>query len=394
MDTEAVINEFLHYDKIPFYIGLLKSEKWNNLTRHEKEKVFLKINDAFCEFLDIDDIHISFGDDIIGISEIEDNYRNIIIDQKNEFLIRDINYNQYITLYEYFYRVREEIQNLVCFTDKEINVDEELKEKWKKNMTKIESVSNIEVDFYIEDGEYLCEFQDVKLDAKDYASKIMLEIVRNNFDYNNSIDEQEFMVNVDAFSDKLLQFIGKEKILEITNEKNIIKNKIERLNNDIKTLKQSDLENVKNDILFCAIYPIFSSGFDCKYLVKIYREIINRIYDGNIDIKYSKNKVLINNNVYSSKRFLDNSFNIVLYECLRDMDKELRNNNMSEEDICDFKKKWVYNTCLNIDKILGSRDLEIIKYQPLLKLINKEKIEENLIKSKNGVIPLFKGGKK
>jgi len=401
MDVDAVLNKFFSDPKISFYLSLLKTEKWATLKENEKRKFFTRFNAAFCEFLDIKEIVLIF--DSIGIKngELEDNssYNNIIVNDKNNFIINDINYNQYLTLYEYFLRVREEIQKLVCFTDMGDNFNSKLKAMWNKNFDSTE-FGNILIDFYIDEEDYLYEYQAVKIDASKYAEKLLLEIVKRNFDIEgNSYDEQYFMRNEDILVNKRIVNIGINLLEENINENEVFKRQILNIKDKVDMLINCNLNEVDDEILTLAIHPKVSDVIGSKKLVKVYKELLSRVYDNDMDIRFSKGKVVINGDPWKLKYFFDNHINIILYECIRDLDYRLRCNeeflNSSkvrdlglEEAIISFKKRWLYKTILKLDSMINILDLQTIGDQPLYRLVNKENLYENLKNSVNGKFPI------
>lgn len=403
MDIDSVLEKFFNNPKISFYLGLLKTDKWCTLKENEKKKFFLRFNSAFCEFLDIDEVNIEI--DNLNTDNYKDgiSFENLIVKDKSHYVINNINNNQYLILYEYIFRVREEIQNLVCFTRYGDNFDSRLRALWNKNLDR-SSFANIKIDFYIEDGEYLSEYQDVKLDAKEYAEKLLIEIVKRNFkNSKNTYDEQYFMANKDILVNNSIIDIGVSLLDKEMNQENVYKNVIMNIKNKIESLGTNDLSTVSDDVLVYAICPSVSKVLDIKVLVKVYKEILNRVY-GELEIKYKKAKVIINGNEWPVKYFLNNHLNIVLYECLRDVDNLVRKDEDFlnsekvlklgiEEAIISLKKNWLYKIVLKLDSMSDLDGIVALGEQPLYRLVDKDNLYNNLKNSSNGVIPLKKRGK-
>lgn len=403
MDINSVINDFFSNPKIGFYLSLLKTEKWAKLTEKEKKKFFMKFNSAFCEFLDINELRLEIVDSGIKSEDVGDcYYSNVMVKGKGHLVINDINYNQYLTLYEYIFRVREEVQNLVCFTKLGDKFDSKLKANWNKNLDVIE-FGDIKIDFYIEDGEFLSEYQSVKLDAKKYAENIVVEVVKRNFDINNSTDEQAFMINKDILINKMIKDIGVE-LLDIKNFKEeIFRDEVLEIKNKVDKLCEADLSDLASSDLVLALYPSISKTLDIRTLTRVYNELFSRIYD-DFDIKYSKGKVFINGNEWGMKYFYNNHLNVVLYEYIKLIDEVLRNDSSFlnsddvkekgvEEAIINVKKNCLYNIILKLDLMANSKELQAIGEQPLFRMVNKECLNSNLRDTKNGFIPLKKRGK-
>lgn len=403
MDYELVISEFLSNPRISFYLNQLKTSNWKKMKETEKKKFFTKFNESLCEYLDINSFNIYFDGNHVNEEDVSksSNYKNIKVEYgKKKMTINDINYNQYLTLYEYLFRVREEVQNLSIFTNYNKVNDEEKKKIWIKSTDNVR-LGEIKVDFYIEEGEYLSEYQDIKLDAKEFAEKIMFKIVKDNYDVNNSYDEEYFMSNEDILVDELLASIAGEMIDREMLDNDNIKNIVNKIKKKIDKYYNCDFSKLSDEDLYMAVYPYININIDAKILVKAYQEIINRIYDDSINIRIHKNTVIINDNVYNEHYFMENPFNIILYECIRKLDSDLRNdsdfinneeymNEGLEKTIISFKKKWLYSTLMMIDRNTNYSDLSVFKYQPLYRLVNKENLIGNLESTKNGNVPLRK----
>jgi len=398
MDYKLVIDEFLSNPRIVFYLTQLKTSNWKKLKENEKKKFFMKFNEALCEYLDIVSFNICFDENHVDEEEISksNNYKNIKIEyNKKKMTINDINYNQYLTLYEYLFRVREEVQNLSIFTNYNKVTDEEKKKVWSKSVDDVR-LGEIKVDFYIEEGEYLSEYQDIKLDAREFAENIMFKIVRDNYEVNDSYDEEYFMNCKDILVDELLVSIANEMIADETLDNDYMKSVVLKIKKKIDKYYNCDFSALSDEDLYMAVYPYIYVNIDAKILVKAYQEIIARIYDDSVGIEIHKNKVIINDNVYNEHYFMENPFNIILYECIRKLDSDIRNdsdfinNEDIENTIVSVKKKWLYSTLMMIDRKTNYSDLSVFKYQPLYRLVNKENLINNLENTKNGNVPLRK----
>ena len=77
----------------------LKTDNWRKLKENERKKFFIKFNDAFCEYLDINSFNLYFENGHVDEGETckSSIYKNIRVEYSNKKMtINDINYNQYV----------------------------------------------------------------------------------------------------------------------------------------------------------------------------------------------------------------------------------------------------------------------------------------------------------
>lgn len=399
MDVQTVLSEFLNYPEISASINLLRTDRWAQLSDSDKKKFFIDFNAALCKYLNMEEIILSFGNTGINSEDFNDDsyYRNVIVTDEGNFIINDIKDNQYMILYEYLYRLRGEFQFSVCYSDFGDNFDSSIKEKWKKNMHS-EAFGSFSVDFYIDEDEYLSEFQDVRIDASQYAEKILFEILRRNYS-ENSYDEQTFLCDRKILANKMLMKAGialtKKKIETFEYDKNILI----AMKKTLEALEEVDLKLIHDDNLFIAIYPEISKCINVVLLMEIYKEISYRLTNNYFDIHFYKNNVVINGNAYYEKFFKKNHFNIFLYELLKEVDIALREDKKFlrsvrqkglnlEEEIVLYKEKSLINTLEDIDSRINPDVFGPIGYQPLSKLINNAELLNNLTVTANGRVPI------
>ena len=102
---------------------------------------------------------------------------------------------------------------------------------------------------------------------------------------------------------------------------------------------------------------------------------------------------------------MPNLLNILLYECLNNLDNDLREDTSLldenilrskgiEEAIKDYKKKWLYSVVRTIDNANDEDMFSAFKYQSLYRLINKEVMESVINKTTKNSLPLKKRGSK
>ncbi len=388
MDSELLLNELYNDPKISFYFSLLKTSKWRELKKNEKMKFFIKFHSYLCDKLELyKDVLIIDNEHLEDKASNDTKSSNVSYDNGGMIYIQDVFYNQYLTLYEYFYVIMQKYQKRECV--KSEDNDENVKE-WKKNLKSF-SFGDAKIDYLLSDDENYGRYQSINDDALKFAREMVFKIVKTNFDYADSYDEQYFMSNPYVLVNNRVINEGKTLVSMVELDKMDEEQKLKFISGKVKNLLDN-IENVKDEELFLAIYPSVSSEIDNAYLVDIYNEILNRIYEGNLVIKTNRNGVRIGNNSYNNKKFSENHFNIVIRECLNDLDSNLKkdedflNSELVkekglEEAIYNYKKKWFYKTILYIDRKLMDFDFSLIKYQPLYRLVNKECLMKNIKKT-------------
>lgn len=390
MDSKTLLNEMYNDPKISTYLGLFKTSKWRNLKKNEKIKVYTKLHEYLCskyslykDILVVDDEHMN--DNIKKDQKIY----NVVNMEDGTLYIQDIFYNQYLTLFEYFYVVMQKYQKMACET-KQLLFPK--KKMWKESLKEYK-FGEAEIRYFIERNEDYSSYQDINADALKFAREMVFKVVKNNFEYEDSYDEQFFMTNgYVLLNDRLIQD-GQDKVYLSKLEKENSEQKMRIIENKMLSVIE-DCSSANDEDLFLAVYPNVISSFNENYrrLIDVYNEIIKRIYKEDLQIKISKNYLKINGTFYKFHKFFDNAFNIIVLECMKHMDTELRNDlslldqnvvkrDGVEEAIIDYKKKWFYGVIFHIDKNLLNHDFDVIRYQPLYRLVNKENLKKNIQKT-------------
>ena len=402
MDDSIVIDEFLNKPIVNEIINKFRTNEWAKLNEEERYKVYDSLNEQLCAFFNMKKINLELSKDGIKQKDINDDssYHNITI-KDLKLWINDVNYNQYLTLHEYIVKVREKFQHLVCYSGYGKNFDRKLKKRWLDNFKYFE-YKNSFIDYKIEDDEYLFEYQPYKVDSLDYAERLVVEIVKKNYNKDNSYDEQYFMNHGEIMVSSVIKKAGTHLYEEILMSQKSLENLINNLKKRIKNVENStDLSEIKNEDLFLFIYPDFSKDLSAKTLVKIYNEIIARISPCDLNVSCSYNKIIINNNQYKLDYFSKNHFNLILYECMREIEHQLRNDDSFRKSevvlkegldsaINGYKNKWIKDVIRIVDTSIDWSKLEGVNYQPLYRLLNKENLSNNLKDSMNGRIPYKK----
>ena len=58
----------------------------------------------------------------------------------------------------------------------------------------------------------------------------------------------------------------------------------------------------------------------------------------------------------------------------------------------EYKKKWLFSVVRLIDNSVNQEDFGVFKYQSILRLLNKEKMNSIICKTNGSYFPLKKGG--
>lgn len=389
MNVDLLFENFLNNPYIKNNITKLKTSVWRTLSDEEKLEVYDCINRCFCSFLNTEFYNIKCEDslyvDYIDIDG-EEEYTNNIASEKNRTLkIKDINYNQYHTLYEYFYKVISDYQRKVVASKKTM-IDAKTKAKWKKDLD-VFTFGSITVKTYDDED---IDYSSVVLDAKKYCFNIVMGMVKKNFDYFNSYDEEKFVSCTNLIENKDIVKLGKENARIGCNENLKIRDTLANINERFKYLNSlDDLSSVPDRDIFMVVYPNVSDNIDLLLMIKLYNEILNRIYDGDISLAKDNKKISINNHLYSYSKFRNYGFNIVLYECLNMIEKDLKNNKKFlnskivkdkglKSALIEAKREWVETVVSRIDCSLMFVNFGVLKHQPLQFLFNDKNLSEYL----------------
>ena len=105
---DSAVIDILSNPNLFSLFNMLKTSNWRNLSEKNKEIFFEKLNRAVCISLKIAKLQVEVGDGELN----EDNflstsdYSNVIIDADGGLVINDVNYNQYLTVFEYLIKLR------------------------------------------------------------------------------------------------------------------------------------------------------------------------------------------------------------------------------------------------------------------------------------------------
>lgn len=398
MNVDFMFESFLSNPYVKNNINKLKTSVWANLSDEEKIQVYNSINKCFCSFLKLEPYEFVYENvdyiDYIDIDDVnDDEVSNISCDKYKKIKIKDINYNQYHTLYSYFYMAISDYQRKVV-NSKHSDVNEKIREKWKRDLGFFSFGSIVVKNYDDEDSNY----SSVVLDAKKYCLNIMMGIVKNNFSFINSYDEEKFISYTDLIENKEVIKLGKENSKAGYNDNLKIRDKLVKINEKFKCFsKLDDLSVIKDSDIFMVIYPSVSDNIDLLLMIKLYNEVLNRIYDGDISLSNNNKKIVINDHYYSYSKFRNYGFNIILCECLKLIEKDLKNNNKFlnsnlvkdkglRRALIEAKREWVEEVIARIDCSLMFTNFGVLKYQPLHLLFSSKNLnnylEENTLNKK------------
>jgi hypothetical protein len=273
------------------------------------------------------------------------------------------------------------------------------KEQLERNY-KIEEYGDRILKIMIEEGEAFCDYQFINKDAKEFAQTILFEIVKRNYDSTDSYDEETFMSNYNIIGNASINERGRAFLDDHDVEIYYMMNKLKIIKEKIEKLDSSDITTIDSKDLFFMVYPNVIKDCDNRLVVKCFNEIMKRIYGNNICITCSKKELRVNDNIYEIED-ISNLFNIVLYECLNDMDLSLRkdrefieglNGESVDNAIKLYKKKWLCAVIFEIDKNNNEEIFGILKYQSVYRLLNKEGLEKIITNTSGNYFPLRKRG--
>ena len=389
MENDEVFLKIYTKPKIFFFFDYLKSENWCKLSKKEKKKFFVRLNKMICETLKIKKIELIVNDDGIKKHQLSSDsvYKNIIVDGVNRWSINDIEYNQYLTLYEYLLRLRKFILEQTIFEDYDLTLDKKKKSELIKNLERAD-LGDLLVEIYKEEGDPYEDYQFINKESREFAMSIVSKIIKRNYiDENSSYDEEFFLSN--TLNSALIEDIGTDSLKSDSVVLHYYKYIVNKLSLKIARFRESDLSEIPNNDLFFVIYPSIIKNCEVDVVIKAFNEIIHRIYGGNIRItSYSKNIFKIKDNTYLTGD-IDNLLNIVLKECLNDIDANVRTNqNLLDIDIIKndglekaiikYKKKWLFKVLHTIDSSNLKMEFGPFKQDTLYRLLNKENLDNIL----------------
>ena len=400
-----VVVDILSSSKLNLFFECLKTDNWKKLSEKDKCAFFIKFNEKLSKIINIDEVELVVGDCELSsssfLSDIE--YRNLYINSQGELVINDINYNQYLTMYEYLYKMRLYMFEMTYLGEFEGKFDDETLELVYKNYRNV-SYGEFSLKLDKDESDAYEEFQFINKNARKFAETIMFKVVRNNYDFNNGHDEEYFMSNCNVLYSDYIEEIGERNLGDHIVDVCFAIDKLEKMKKKIEALEEKDLSIVEDKELLFMVYPSIIKNSDPAIVIRSFNEIIKRIYGDDFKIVWDNKNLIINNNLYSVKE-LPNLLNIVLYECLNHIDYSLRINHdfLNEQEIKDkgidkaifsYKKKWLYSVIRKIDASNNPKDFGVFGYQSIYRLLNKQKVESVLKKTNGKYFPLRKGGVK
>lgn len=391
MKKDYVFIDVISNPKLHFLFECLKTSNWRKLNETGKENFYMKLNKAVCGALKIEEIDLVVGDGELNENSFLPNsdYKNLIIDYDQRPCINDVNYNQYLTLYEYFFRVRMYLLYLTSEGKYNAFFDEDKMNNIRNNY-KSEKMGGIHLHIDKEDMESYEDYQYVNREARGFAESILFKIVKDNYDFNDGHDEEEFMANYNVLVSSFVNDIGEFYLNGHILNMNKAIFKLSKIKNKINQLDKANLSSIKDEDLLFMVYPSIIHNSDPVIVINTFNEIIKRIYNDVFKITWKKGFLVINNHSYSIND-IDNLFNIVLYECLNDMNKNLKDE-LSENDLVCYKKKWLLSVIRMVDSSVDVEDFGIFKYQSIYRLLNKEMMDNIVNNLDCNYFPLMKRG--
>lgn len=397
MRNDSVVIKIMSDPKLVALFQYLKTSNWRKLDEKKRVNFYNKFNRYLCEIVNIDRFELDINDAFIGRSSYkdEDSYQNVIGDCDGGLLINDVNYNQYLTIREYLIYLRLSLLYSYYNGEYDLNFDDEKKEKIFKNFRNVR-YGGVYLSADKEEGETYSFYQFIYKEAREFADAILFNIARYNYDVSDGYDEEEFMSNNTVLDNEFLDKAGEEFIGGYLD--NILKEirKVEVIKEKAYNLKTADLSLVEDKDLFFMVYPEIIKNSDRDLVVKCFNEIIRRIYSDDIEIVCDAKNLIINGNVYPCSK-IDNLLNIILYECLNGLDRQLKDNknlgsnkDVLEDDIIVYKKKWLLSVVYRIDKANMGLEFGVFNYQSVYRLLNKDKLNDIICMTSGNHFPFAK----
>ena len=392
MSLDLLLNSFLSNPYLNSHLSNLKTDKWESLSSEDRLNVYDNINKSFCSFLNIDPYTLNYDDLAIRSCLLPDsdlNSSNVIKTDRRNIQINNIYLNQYSILYDYFYLVISDFQRKLCKGKYNKYVDEKVLEKWRHDIDCF-SFGNIVIDNYDEND---LEYSSIVLDAKKYSEKLIIAIIKNNFNYKSSFKEEEFLSRTDLFVNSSIVKRGKSLSKNSSKENIELKQSLINVSNKINNCRYlKDLSKVNDNDLFMIVYPGVYDNVDKFLIVKLCNEVLKRIYDDSVTIEESGNRVIVNGHSYRYSNFTDNIMQVLLCECMYKMENDLKNSNKFlnsslvkekglKKALIETKKDWVENVINKVDHALAFVEFGVLKYQPLSRLYEPKNLDEYLNKN-------------
>lgn len=404
MKKDSAVIDILSNPQLFTLFNALKTSNWRKLSEKNKKVFFEKLNRAVCISLKTPKLSLVVGDADLN----EDNflstsdYANVIVDNDGDLIVNDVNYNQYLTVFEYLMKLRIHLLQLSYTGEYNGYFDDEKKNQISRNFEHAD-LGGVHLNIDKEDGQEYEEYQFINLEARKFAETILFEIVKNNFDASDCYDEEYFMSNYNVLIGEKVEEIGKTHIdSHVLHTKQMMYN-LNKIIKKLDRLDQGELSKVSDKDLYFIVYPEIIADSDTNVVIKSFNEIINRIYGYNMKISWKKSDLVINNNHYSITE-IENLLNIVLYECLNALDKDLREDSTViekeikekglDEAIREYKKKWLFSVIATIDSSTDYQEFGVFKHQSAYRLLNKSMVSSIINKTSGNYFPLSKRGNK
>ena len=400
MKKDKVVVDILSSAKLYDFFRYLRTSVWKNMRLNNKRNYFLKLNDLVCKELKIDKIEMNISEDGLSDNNFLGNYmyKNVVVID-DVLTINNIEYNQYLTLYEYLCRVRMHLHDKAFFGEYEGVFSEEKMEKISKVFRSV-NFGGISLQIGKDEGHPYEDYQYTNKEAREFATTILFEIIRRNYEENDCYDEEFFMSNCNILDNSFVEDAGETYLDNSTFYDAYNMYLLEKFKAMVNRMNKKNVSSIEDKDLFFIVYPSIIKNCDTQCIINGFNEIIKRIYSEDIKIVWDNKGLVVNNNVYSIND-IENLLNIVLYECLNDIDKSFRENSELlnktgdiEKEIFLYKKRWLYSVVCKIDGSNGEIDFGMLNYQSVYRLLNKNGINDILNKSNGSYFPLAKRRKK
>ena len=377
MKKDKVVMDILNDSRLLSFFNHLKTSNWRKLRENNKKNFFIRGSKLVGEAIGIDPVLVEVIDAQLKNNFIdEDMYKNTFVEEDGTLIINDISYNQYLTLYEYFYRLRMHLLELDYLGKYDLNLSEDKKKELNYNYRLIDFGDSF-VKMAFDEGDLYEDYQFINKEAREFASVLLFEIIKRNYDINDGYDEEFFMSDSKIMDSELLNEKGQFYIDRHNGDKSQSMHRLQSIKDKIEVMSNDDLSSVEDKNLYFIVYPFIIKNAKSENIINGFNEIIKRIYSDDIKIICDKRGLVINDNIYS-KKDINNLLNIVLYECLNDMDKYLREDTSLldqylleskglEDAILSYKKQWLFSVILKIDSSNNPRDFGDFKYQSIFR---------------------------
>ena len=391
MENDKTLRKLLDDYKVRKFTDYMKTSNWKKLKPNQRKNFFLRFNRLLAQVLDINEIDLSVRDKEINSDNFmeEERYYNVVLGGEDCLVINDVDYNQYLTLYEYLYRVRLHLLELSFLDYYDADFDEEKETEIAKNY-RLAEFGDVYVSIMKEDGHPYEDFQYINIEAREFARTFLFEIIKSNYNECDSYDEELFLSNYEILDNQLVIDAGKGYYDSYLNDAVYRFTKLEEMKKKVERLGKGNLKELKDEDLMFMVYPSVIKNSPKNAVVNAFNEIVRRTYGYDLNIRVNKKELMVGNNSYPLKS-INNLLNIVIFECLNDMNMKLSMGGLNKENILESKKKWLFSLIVNLDKSIDEEDFGALKFQSVYRLLNKEKIKEFLEKTDGNYFPLKRG---